>query len=260
MVFLARAGGTIDKDRYWINGRTQSVEHRAHDVIAIHQATGDTMSLLEARYLANPLGNADFFSNLRETSTRVPGRRLAEIRLEIGLHLRFIPIDTEAKRGAIERAQQVAVHRYSHLGRPGHSLKQTLNRFSYVMAKLGITRDKLEVTIHGLRHQYANDLYFTLTDIESPVRGGEPTDLKRHVAACLEISKQLGHGRPQVSQAYISNASSSRQRSEDHATRRGTEVANAISPAWTVMSPIVQVSTLAPGALVAQNLLDGIQV
>jgi hypothetical protein len=38
------------------------------------------------------------------------------------------------------------------------------------------------------------------------------------------------------------------------------EVANAISPARTGMSPIVQVSTLAPGALVAQNLLDGTQV
>jgi integrase len=141
-----------------------------------------------------------------------------------GGRLRFIPIDTEAKREAIERAQQVAVHRYSHLGHPGNSLKQTLNRFSYVMAKVGVTRNQLDVTIHGLRHQYANDLYFALTDIQSPVRGGAPTDLKRHVAACLEISKQLGHGRPQVSQAYISNTSLSRRQSARHARPTSEEV------------------------------------
>jgi integrase len=124
-----------------------------------------------------------------------------------GGRLRFVPIDTEAKLRALERAQQVAVHRYSHLGRPGHSLKQTLDRFSYVMRKVGVTRDQLKVTIHGLRHQFANDLYFSLTDIPSPVRGGVPTDLQRHVDACLEIARHLGHERTQISGAYISSAS-----------------------------------------------------
>lgn len=130
-----------------------------------------------------------------------------------GGRLRFVPIDTEPKRRAVERAQQIAAHRYSHVGRPGHSLKQTLDRFSYVMRKVGVTKDQLKVTIHGLRHQFANDLYLALTDIESPVRGGEPTDLQRHVAACLEISRQLGHARPQISTAYIASASQSRRQS-----------------------------------------------
>ena len=123
-----------------------------------------------------------------------------------GGRLRFVPIDTEAKRRAIDRAQQVAAHRYSHLGRPGHSLKQTLDRFSYVMRKVGVTKGQLRVTIHGLRHQFANDLYVALTEIQSPVRGGKPTDLQRHVVACLEISRQLGHARPQISTAYLGSS------------------------------------------------------
>jgi integrase len=98
------------------------------------------------------------------------------------------------------------VHRYARLGRPGHSLKQTPDRFSYVMRKVGVTKDQLKVTIHGLRHQFANDLYFALTDIPSPVRGGVPTDLQRYVGACLEIARQLGHERTQSSSTYISSA------------------------------------------------------
>jgi|ERR1700674_42729 integrase len=122
-----------------------------------------------------------------------------------GGRLRFVPIDDEAKRQAIERAKLIAVHQYSHLGPPGKSLKQNLDRFGYVMRKAGITKSQLQVTVHGLRHQFANDLYLALTDIPSPVRGGEPTDLARHVAACLEISRQLGHARLQICAAYISN-------------------------------------------------------
>ena len=122
------------------------------------------------------------------------------------------PIDDEAKRQAIGRAKQVAVHQHSHLRPPGKSLKQTLDRFSYVMRKAGITKSQFQVTAHGLRHQFANDLYLALTDIPTPVRGGEPTDLARHVAACLEISRQLGHARPQISSAYISNRFSAKKK------------------------------------------------
>jgi integrase len=134
-----------------------------------------------------------------------------------GGRLRFVPIDTEAKWRAIDRAQQVAVHRHSRLGAPGRSLKQVLNRFAYVMRVVGITKDQLGVTAHGLRHQYANDLYFALTDIQSPVRGGQPTDLQRHVEACLEISSQLGHARQQATHHYTSSASLSRRQSTSHA-------------------------------------------
>jgi integrase len=143
---------------------------------------------------------------------------------------RFVPIDTDAKRRAIERAQKVAVHRYSPLGRPGHSLKQTLDRFSYVMRKVGVTKDQLKITIHGLRHQFANDLYFALTDIPSSVRGGVPTDLQRHVGACLEIARQLGHERTQISSAYLGQSGVMRSKrsnaSANTASARKSEGAN----------------------------------
>ncbi|HWR86918.1 MAG TPA: integrase domain-containing protein [Acidiferrobacterales bacterium] len=120
-----------------------------------------------------------------------------------GGRLRFVPIDTDAKRSVLMRAQALVSHTRAHMGRPGHSLDQALRRFDYIMEKLGITMADLAITAHGLRHEYANDLYVELTGEHSPVRGGMPSDLRRHLAACLEVAKQLGHGRVQIARAYL---------------------------------------------------------
>ena len=84
------------------------------------------------------------------------------------------------------------------------SLKQSLKRFDNVMQKVGITKRQLGVTAHGLRHQFAHDFHIELAGVQAPVRGGDicvdPEILK---AALLEIARQLGHSRPQITNVYL---------------------------------------------------------
>lgn len=120
-----------------------------------------------------------------------------------GGRLRFVPLESDVRRLAIEHAQRLVPHPNDHMGRPGHTLKQSLRRFDYVMDKVGVTRAELEITAHGLRHQFANDMYVELTGNQSLVRGGVPSDLLSHYDACMKIVQQLGHARPQIAGAYL---------------------------------------------------------
>lgn len=120
-----------------------------------------------------------------------------------GGRLRFTAIRSDFQRSALERAQAAVRGTCSHIGQPGRSLKQALARFDYVMRRAGITRDQFGVTSHGLRHQFASDLYVDLTALPPPVAGGEHLDARLMKAAYLEIARQLGHGRPQISGAYL---------------------------------------------------------
>ena len=121
-----------------------------------------------------------------------------------GGRLRFVAIRNDAQRTALELALPFALHPSSHLGHPGLSLKQSLKRFDNVMRKAGISRKQLGVTAHGLRHQFAQEFHVELTDVQAPVRGGDvcadPETLK---AALLEIARQLGHSRPQITNVYL---------------------------------------------------------
>ena len=120
-----------------------------------------------------------------------------------GGRLRFVAIRNDDQRKALDLALQFALHPSSHLGHPGLSLKQSLKRFDNVMQKAGVTRKRLGVTAHGLRHQFAQEFHVELTDVQAPVRGGDvcadPETLK---AALLEIARQLGHNRAQIVNAY----------------------------------------------------------
>lgn len=119
-----------------------------------------------------------------------------------GGRLRYTAVRTPLQHAALAAACALAGRTGAHVGRPGLSLKAALERFSYVMRKAGLTRDQLGVTSHGLRHQFAHDLYFELTGVHAPVCGG-PTDPAVMEAAYLEVAHQLGHGRPQISGAYL---------------------------------------------------------
>lgn len=76
-----------------------------------------------------------------------------------GGRMRVVPIDTEEKRAALDRAKRIALHETSSLGHPELSLKQSINRFYNILKRCGVTAAKLGVTAHGLRHEYANDRY-----------------------------------------------------------------------------------------------------
>lgn len=127
-----------------------------------------------------------------------------------GGRLRFTAVRTDAQRQALDWARSLARFPTSHLGHPDLTLKQALDRFDNVVRKAGISRKRLGVTPHGLRHQFAGDLYVELTALPPPVRGGDiETDPGVMHAAYLEVARQLGHNRPQISGAYLGSAARS---------------------------------------------------
>ncbi|WP_395398818.1 hypothetical protein ACHMW6_18610 [Pseudoduganella sp. UC29_106] len=72
------------------------------------------------------------------------------------------------------------------------------------MRQVGLTKKELGVTPHGLRHQFAGDLYFDIARVKAPVRGGEVViDRAVMLDAYRQVARQLGHNRPQISNAYL---------------------------------------------------------
>jgi integrase len=117
---------------------------------------------------------------------------------------RFIPIDSQYKWDAIELAKRIASAPNGHLGHPHYpSLKAGTRRYRFVMERFGITKKVLGVTPHGLRHQYANNLYKTVTETPAPVCGGSGIDPVIDKQARLQVSAELGHARAQISSAYL---------------------------------------------------------
>lgn len=115
---------------------------------------------------------------------------------------RLIPIDSDVKREALDRARRFVARTTDSMADPRLSLKQAYRHFYYVLGRAGLTRGQLGVTAHGLRHQYANDKYEGVTGEPSPVRGGEGTS-ERNATARTEIAADLGHSRLQITNAYV---------------------------------------------------------
>lgn len=136
-----------------------------------------------------------------------PTPYLAFLRIKRGTkggRLRFTAIRNEAQRAALAHARDLVNHSHRHIGRPGLTLVQSLDLFTNTLRRAGVTRALLGITPHGLRHQFAADLYFELTEVAPPVRGDAPgLDRDTMNAAYLEVARQLGHGRPQISGAYL---------------------------------------------------------
>lgn len=121
-----------------------------------------------------------------------------------GGRLRYTAVRNDIQRRALEEARRIARQPYDHVGHPGLSLKQSLDRFSNVVRSVGITRAVLGVTAHGLRHEFANDLYFEIAQVRAPVRGGDPAlDPTVRLDAYRQVAEQLGHHRPRISGAYL---------------------------------------------------------
>jgi len=85
------------------------------------------------------------------------------------------------------------------------SFVQFKNRFYYVVRKCGISR-KNKITAHGLRHTYACLKYRKLTSSDPPVLKNEHCgfqDKEKDVKAREKIAKELGHGRIEITSAYL---------------------------------------------------------
>jgi integrase len=133
----------------------------------------------------------------------VPTAHLEVIRGTKGGRLRHVPIDTPAKRAALEAARALLTADAQYLANPARSLKQNLDRLHNVMKRFGVTRRALGVTAHGLRHGYAADRYEGLAGAPAPVRGGEAPDRETDDRARLQVAEELGHSRTQILGAYV---------------------------------------------------------
>jgi integrase len=120
-----------------------------------------------------------------------------------GGRVRWIPLETELQRAAIDHARTVVDSRDGHMGNPAHGLKRNLRRLDYALEKFGFTKAERGVTGHGLRHGHLQGLYQTVTGEPPPVRGGGAVapDLER--AARLIVSARAGHSRLRAAGAYL---------------------------------------------------------
>jgi len=114
---------------------------------------------------------------------------------------RAIPIITAAQRDVLDRAKALVGKTASMI--PAHlSLKQQRNKYTYWVAKVGLTPG------HSLRHQHAQIRLAALTGYAAPVAGGPATreltadQRAADTTARLILSAELGHCRPQITKNY----------------------------------------------------------
>lgn len=141
-----------------------------------------------------------------ETTGLTPEEKSADRYVKIkgkGGRIRFIPLDSLARRQAVEFAQGLVGSVDAHMGNPANDLKQNMRRFDYVLDKFGITFRALGVTAHGLRHEALIAHFEALTGHPPPVRGGafKADDVDR--CARLAVSELAGHSRIRASGAYL---------------------------------------------------------
>ncbi len=114
---------------------------------------------------------------------------------------RTVEIRTEEQRRVLDLAHKLA-GKGSLIPRNRNYIQQ-LKIYEGHTSKAGFSK------LHGLRHKFAQDLYFEITGLKAPVCGGpnskQLTIIEKEVdkEARLYISKQLGHEREQITAIYL---------------------------------------------------------
>jgi len=116
---------------------------------------------------------------------------------------REIPIRTPAQRDVLDRAKALVRFKEASLIPKGKTYAQQLGCYEGHCRRAGL--DKM----HGLRHAYAQDLFVELAGFACPAAGGPkrevltPAQREADYDARLVISAELGHGREQITAAYL---------------------------------------------------------
>ena len=114
---------------------------------------------------------------------------------------REIPIETKAQRELLDQAR--ALTEGGSLIPAGSSYIEHLKLYENQTAAAGLEK------LHGLRHAYAQERYRELTGWAAPVAGGKKSgdltdeEKKLDYDARMQVSKELGHGREQVTVVYL---------------------------------------------------------
>ena len=168
------------------------------------------------------VGDEDAWVGIQLEMSRAFGLRLTEallikprgahsgdtLRVEEGTkggRVRVVPIRTDAQREVLERAKKMADRSArGNLVPPRRTPAQARQRVYYLCRKHGITKAQLGVTVHGLRHEYANDRYEEVSGTPSVVRGSSAIlDKAAEQEALRAVSNELGHARLAITGSYL---------------------------------------------------------
>jgi len=140
---------------------------------------------------------------LRPAETVRDGRMLAVTRGTKGGRPREVPI--ERKVEILEEAARLSNGITGSTVPVGKTLKQWRDWYYYVLEKHGVTKSKLGVTSHGLRHEYLQTLYEDVTGTPAPVKGSSARPSPDiHEEAKRRVVQAAGHSRESKANAYLS--------------------------------------------------------
>ena len=114
---------------------------------------------------------------------------------------RVIPVRTEQQRDVLNRTRRLAGF--------GSLIPSNRNYVHQMRIYEGNTRRAGLSHMHGLRHAYAQNRYEELTSWKAPAAGGpkskslNPEQRKADSEARLIISRELGHERASITNAYL---------------------------------------------------------
>lgn len=154
-----------------------------------------------------------FGMRVEESFLYQPVRGLQEALDRAAIHLsrgtkggrgRDVGLEDVVQLDVLERAAALAVSKDGSMIPREYSLEQWRNRYYYVMRKLGVQREGgMEVTSHGLRHEYLNGVFERITGKPSPVKGGGGYDREVTEMAMRVVVERAGHWSKHKSQAYL---------------------------------------------------------
>jgi integrase len=145
---------------------------------------------------------------------------------------RVVPVRNQEQREALNLLKMQVKTRNSSLADPSLTLKQAMTRYYVVMRAVGITRKgRLGVTSHGLRKEFANQVYFEMTGVPSPIQGGPSIDRLVDRDARLRLVAHLGHARESIGTAYLGRSVVMRSK-----TRKESDCGREVEEAQTLSS------------------------
>lgn len=117
---------------------------------------------------------------------------------------RVVPIDYVYQRDVLDYAKSITTAAGSMIP-PHRSARYWCDHFYKVCRKHGISRTS-KITPHGLRHEYANNLFENLSGTPSPIRRTTADAIpnkETDAFARIIVAEHLGHTRPAITNAYI---------------------------------------------------------
>lgn len=108
---------------------------------------------------------------------------------------------------AIRWAEQ---HPKGEMGYARMSIQEARAKYYSVLRKHGVNKKTLGVSSHGLRHQFAADMFEDITGHRPPAEGQESSGWFKENRALVDhaykqVSEALGHWRKDISKAYLSS-------------------------------------------------------